>query len=88
MVDAHTLFVLSSDSHKQYEIKKFLEAKSDPAKLESTMADHLGPEAQDTLKKLEEATMKVNDKFKAAEESAEQAKKNLLRNQKAYRGLR
>lgn len=80
------MFVL--DVHKQHEIKKFLDAKSDPSKLESTKTDHLGPEAQETLRKLEETTMEINDTFKNAEESTEQLKKNLLRNQKAYRGLR
>lgn len=79
---------LSSDAHKQLEIKRFLDASADPNKQPPSKSDRLGPEAQESLRHLEELTNEVNDTFKNVENKVEQSKKNVLRNQKAYRGLR
>lgn len=78
----------SSDAHKQLEIKRFLDASADPNKKPPSKSDRLGPEAQESLRHLEELANEVNDTFKNVENKVEQSKKNILRNQKAYRGLR
>jgi hypothetical protein len=80
--------VPSSDAHKQLEIKKFLDAANDPSKQPPSKSDHLGPEAQESIRRLEELANEVNDTFKDIEHKVEHSKKNILRNQKAYRGLR
>jgi hypothetical protein len=70
------------------EIKKFLDASLEHCQKPLNAADRLGPEAQESLRRLEEMANQVNDTFKTVENKVEQAKKNILRNQKAYRGLR
>jgi hypothetical protein len=80
--------VPSSDAHKQLEIKRFLDASADPSKQPPSKSDHLGPEAQESLRHLEELANQVNDTFKDVENKVEHSKRNILRNQKAYRGLR
>ncbi|KAI8584144.1 hypothetical protein K450DRAFT_218375 [Umbelopsis ramanniana AG] len=75
------------NAHKQLEIKKFLDASADSSKQPPSKSDHLGPEAQESLRRLEQLANEVNDSFKDAESKTEHAKKNILRNQKAYRGL-
>ena len=76
------------DAHKQLEIKRFLDASADPRKQPPSKSDRLGPEAQESIRHLEELANEVNDTFKDVENKVEQSKKNVLRNQKAYRGLR
>ncbi|KAI9282989.1 hypothetical protein BC943DRAFT_103960 [Umbelopsis sp. AD052] len=75
------------NAHKQLEIKKFLDAANDPSKQPPSKSDHLGPEAQESIRRLEELANEVNDTFKDVEHKVEHSKKNILRNQKAYRGL-
>lgn len=73
------------DAHKQQEIQNLIDAKSNSKS--EVKATHLGPEAQETLRKLEEATMKVNDSFKNTEQQVEHVKKSLIHTKKSSRGL-
>jgi hypothetical protein len=77
-----SLTMNSLDAHKQQEIQNLIDAKSN-SKSESAKATHLGPEAQETLRKLEEATVNINDTFK----NTERVKKSLLHTKKSSRGL-
>ncbi|CAM0142906.1 unnamed protein product [Umbelopsis sp. WA50703] len=74
------------NAHKQQEIQNLIDAKSN-SKSESAKATHLGPEAQETLRKLEEATVNINDTFKNTEQQVDRVKKNLLHTRKSSRGL-
>ncbi|KAJ2959048.1 hypothetical protein NQZ79_g5460 [Umbelopsis isabellina] len=73
------------NAHKQQEIQNLIDAKSNSKS--EVKATHLGPEAQETLRKLEEATMKINDAFKNTENQVERVKKNIVHTKKSTRGL-